>query len=349
MRCELEKPKHLMHDGQHILNPSKYFEWWYFDFDLKNKHHVYIEWHAPNFVSRGKMCLLVFRCYGPRLEQPIIKIFRYHRSLITQKKKKCNILFPSGHIFENNGDYFININEKNLSINLKLERILPPMVVNEEVIVRTKDNHEFFSWNIPLPKANVRGEIDIDKKPIDAEGIAYHDHNWGNLNIGKHLMGWTWLRVFFRDITFILGDITEKDSKKKTQVVLLIDDKGKKINISSLSVEYMNYLSHRRYKLSIPQKIILICSNSENCEIHFEIESNLGFQEFPLGSFENHRCNSFLSMIYYILKLNYAPKNIKRLFGQSLYFQFETKCAMYLDGRLRSSKNCKMEVFTFAN
>jgi len=348
MNAEPKRHVTAFHYGQRIDENSNSFEWWYFDFDLESKHHLYLEWHAPNFAYLGKMCLLVFRCYRPNMNKPIIKVLRYPRSLISQGKNKCDIRIPSGYIVEHNGNYLIKIKEDDFSIDLKLERMFPPTIADEETIFRIEGNNEFFSWNIPLPKAKTSGKIVVDEEKIEASGIAYHDHNWGNLNIGKRLRGWTWVRVFFQDYTFIFGDITEKGSDVKTQVVILLDREGKKIKISSINVKYVNCLSCD-HKLTVPSTIHLSNSTFGNFEINFKIENNLGLQEFPLASFDNHRINAILSNLYYVFKLEYAPKTIKRMFGQSYYFQFESICELLLEGNIICSNKGKMELFSFAN
>ena len=105
-----------MHDGCHIADYKTYFEWWYFDFDLKSQQHIYLEWHAPNFALQDESCLLIVRMHNSAKKNQIkdskMKTFRYHRSMITQKETSCYIVFPSGHIIEKDDKYFIKVNER---------------------------------------------------------------------------------------------------------------------------------------------------------------------------------------------------------------------------------------------
>ena len=345
----MKKAKPTIHDGSHITNYKKFFEWWYFDFDLKSQHQIYLEWHAPNFALKNESCLLIIRMHNnakKQCEDSKMKTFRYSRSVINQKKTSCDIEFPSGHIIEKDDNYFINVRERDLLINLRLERLLPPVATEDEVLYCTRDGKEFFAWNIPVPRAEVTGEIELSGEGIEVQGTAYHDHNWGNLNIGKHLRGWIWVRILFDDFTLIFGDITVRESREKVQVLLLIDKDGKKMDISSLHVEYTDYKKHSNSL--IPYSVLITCNNKKY-RVHLRVENILTIQEFPLGSFENHSWNSTLAKAYYLFKVNNAPEFIKKWFGRSLYFQFVAKGQLYLDGRLTDATNGKMEVFSFAN
>jgi hypothetical protein len=354
----MKKDHTIIHDGCHISNYRTFFEWWYFDFDLNGKHHIYIEWQAPVFNSRDNMCMLIFRIYNhnnrfannqiTKSEDYIIKAFRYKRSLVKINQTLCDILFPGGHIFEQNGNYFIKVKERNLQINIQLERLLPPMIASDEVLIRTQGNDEFLSWNIPLPRALATGQIVHDGDQIQVDGEAYHDHNWGNINVGKYMLGWIWTRIFFDNYTLILGDITLKEFSDKVQVLLLIDKNGDKINISSLKIERACLNIHSGCKLSIPFAISFTSGNKDNYIIRLEIQRTLTIQEFPLCSFKNHLWNAAMARAWYLFKMNMSPRFIKKWFGQSFYCQFSAQGELYIDNTLIDTKPGNMEVISFA-
>ena len=347
----MSKADHFSHDGCHITDYKKYFEWWYFDFDLTSKHHIYLEWHAPNFTLLDTNCLLIVRVHhttNKHSNDQKIKVFRYDRSKISQDETFCKIILPTGIISERDNNYYINIQERGLLINIELERLLPRVSVENELLYRSKNGREFFSWNIPLPRAKVTGEIEISGERIDMQGTAYHDHNWGNLNIGKHICGWIWARIQFQDYTLIFGDITAKESSNQNiQVLLLIDKYGQKIDTTSFSIDCLDHQNLRNS--SIPHRIIISINSDKRYTIHLQAKELLTNQEFPVGSFDNPKLNSFLAKAYYLFKVNYAPNYIKRLFGGSLYFQFIAGGELYIEDRLIESKEGKMEIFSFAN
>jgi hypothetical protein len=340
----------VTHDGCHIHDFRRFFEWWYFDVDLKGGQHIYLEWHAPNFIARDESCLLVIRMHNNAKNKSmnsLTRSFRYHRCLIRQSETSCNIVFPSGHIVEKHNNYSISISEKELSINLTLTRLLPPVIAEDGVLYSTRDGEEFFAWNIAAPRAEVTGKIEVSGEETEVQGTAYHDHNWGNLNIGKHLRGWIWARFFFEGFAVVFGDITARgESGQKVQTLLVIDKDGRKLEISSLHVEYSGYRKHRNS--FIPYDIFITCNN-EKYKLYLQVENITTVQEFPLGSFKSHLWNSNLAKTYYLFRVSNAPNFIKKWFGGSLYFQFVAKGQLHVDGKLADVTNGNMEVFFFGN
>lgn len=344
-------------DGCRIVGQGDFFEWWYFDFDLKSQHHIYIEWHAPMFNLRDNYGTLIIRVYGhqrtflnnnKKPEGPITKVFRYHRSLIAQNGTSCEIVFPAGHIIERDSNYFINVNERDLLIDLKLERLLPRLD-EYETLYCTRGGNEFFSWNVPLPRALATGKIKLDGEYIDVEGTAYHDHNWGNLNIGKHLLGWIWARVLFDDFTLIFGDIANRESERKVQILLFADKNGRKMDTSSLQVDYISFTGDNRHNLPAPAELIITFEDNNKYRAHLRVENSFAVQEAPLGSFKSHFLNSLVTKAYYLFKLNNAPNIIKKRLGRLLYSQAVVKGKLYMDDRLIDTKTGRLEVFSCAD
>jgi hypothetical protein len=347
--------KSSFHDGCHISNWKNYFEWWYFDFDLKNRHNLHIEWHAPVFNMHDNFCMLIIRNYDGdtalckeeiNTDRHVMKVFRYHRSVVGQNKSYCEIKFPAGCIYERDGNYFINVKEKNLLINIELERILPSIISDDEVIYKAGISDEFLSWNISLPRARAKGQLEMDDKIIEIDGLGYHDHNWGNLNIGRHLSKWIWLRVMFDDFTFIFGDIVDRKCYKKS-ILLLIDKNGRKIKPDSLELECNLSTNRTDYKISVPEDIIIKFRNKNKYRVHVKADKFFPVREAPLGSFKNHNLNTLVSNSYYLFKLYNLPDFIKKRLGRLLYFQAIVNADLYIDDQLMDTKSGRMEFLVF--
>jgi len=348
----------VAHDGYHIVDYKNFFEWWFFDFDLGNDNSLQIEWHAPIFNLRDNFCMLILRSYKPKKEPgnakkipdySIIKTFRYPRSSVKQDSESCKIKFPAGVIIEKEGNYHIDIIEKDLAIKIDLKRLLPSLIAEYEVLYSIQNKCEFFSWNIPLPRALATGQIKLDEQYIGVEGTAYHDHNWGNLNLGKYLNGWVWCRVQFDSYTLIYGDISTKKIDERIRKLLFVDINGKKISFSALEIDYTFSSNRTNGRMVSPETIIIKFKNDKKYMIHLRVETNVPIQEAPLGSFGNHSLNALLSSLYYLMRLNYLPNFIKKLFGQLLYFQAIIVAELYVDEKLMDKKNGRLEAISFAD
>jgi len=346
------------HDGCRVLNSKDSFEWWYFDLELRNRYHVHIEWHSPIFNFKDSFNTLIVRIHnfksilgdkdGMKDAFQCVKAFRYHRSNVCQSEKICEIMFPSGYITEKDGNYFINILEKDLRIELKLSRLLPPLSIKDDMLYQTENGRKYLGWYIPLPKAVARGEIEVEGNLIEAEGLSYHDHNWGNLNLRKHLQGWVWARVFFNDFTLIFGDIVSNTPKEKAQVLLFVDREGHTLNAESLKIEYHEFDKQYQYNIMIPRAFSIEIDDRDSYRIVFRRNQEFVTAEVPFGSFDNNLLNLWLVRIYHLFQLHRASNQFRRWLGRFLYFQSEIICELYQNDYLVDRKIGNIEVISFA-
>ena len=143
------------HDGKHIDNYRSSFEWWYFDFDIMNDYHLHIEWHAPIFNLRDNYCMLIVRLHcnkkkgfeESKSKFPIIHTYRYKRNLVSINDGRCEIRFPAGEIYEKNNYYNLWIEEKDLSIAIRMRRKLPFVIQDRGLLLQNNRLKENFYWN----------------------------------------------------------------------------------------------------------------------------------------------------------------------------------------------------------
>lgn len=347
------------HNGCRVSNLRDSFEWWYFDIDLRNHFSIHIEWHSPIFNYKDCFNTLVVRIYNYKnmidgnnralKKSKWIKAFRYHRSTVFQSHKACEIIFPSGYIKEENGNYFINILEEDLRIDLKLTKLLPSLSIEDEMLYRTRNKDEYLCWYIPVPKAAARGEIEIDGNCIEAVGISYHDHNWGNLNLRRYLQGWLWIRIFFKDFTLIFWDINTNNPEEKVRVLLFQDQEGHNIDTKLLKVDYKQFDNQNQYRIETPQTFSVQFGDEERYHIVFQRKRKFVTTEVPLISFNNNFLNLWLIKIYHLFRFCYAPNIFRKWFGRLLYFQSEIIGELYHNGSQKDKQIGKIEVISFAS
>jgi len=344
--------KIFLHDGCHIEDCKRFFEWWYFDFDLENDYSLHIEWQSPVFNMRDDYCMLITRLYNHETASdqsfhPIFKAYRYPRKSIRQDRSSCNIVFPSGFIIEDKEEFHIRFKEKDLCADIKLKRLLPPLSVENEVLLEV-DNQEFFAWNIPLPRASASGNIQAERKKIEMNGIAYHDHNWGNLNIGRYLESWIWTRVQFQHFTLILGDIFVRGRKAPDRSLLFVDEVGNKLTFSDLEIDYSFSLDRTNGRMSTPESIrINFGHHQKYYKIKISILTSIPIQEAPISAFESHQLNTLISKFYYLFKLYHLPDSLRKWIGRLFYFQAVIAAELEIDNKPVDIKNGRLETFSF--
>ena len=345
------------YDGTRTPDSGNFFEWWYFDLELRNRYHVHVEWHSPIFYFKDAFNTLVVRIHkynnmlgnskGMNNKYQPVKAFHYHRSSVFQSEKKCEIIFPSGYIKEENGKYFINVLEKGLRIDLELSRLLPPLSIENDKLYQTKNEREYLGWCVTLPKAAATGKIEIDGNPIEVKGLCYHDHNWGNLNFKKKLQGW--VRVFFRDFSVIFGDITSNKPKEKGQVLLFVDREGHAVNVESLKINYYKFDNQNQYNIRIPRSFFIEFTIKDSYRIVFQRNQNAIVAEAPLFSFDSNFPNLLLVRFFYFFQLHHAPNLIRKWLGRFLYFQSDVTAELFRNDQFIDRKIGNVEVISFAD
>lgn len=347
------------HDGSRIVDLMDSFEWWYFHLELRNRYHVHIEWHSPIFNFMDSFNTLIVRIHnyentlgdnnGMKDNFQCVKVFRYHRSNVFQSEKSCEIMFPSGYIREKDGNYFINILEKDLRIDVKLSRLLPPLSIKDDMLYQTRNGGKYLGWYVPLPKAAATGEIEIEGKPIKAKGLSYHDHNWGNLNLRKYLQCWVWARIFFNDFTLIFGDIVSNPPEEKTHVLLFVDQEGRTVNPKSLKIEYHEFDNQNKYNIRTPRAFSIEIAGKDTYRIVLRRNKEFLTAEAPFGSFDNDLLNLWMVRIYHLFQLHHAPKLFRKWFGRLLYLQSEIIGELYHYDQFMDRKTGNIEVISFAD
>lgn len=344
------------HDGRHIKDFRRYFEWWYFDIDAGKGNDLYVEWHAPIFNCRTEQCILVIRAYSDgapffanrdlTTNLPGMRAYSYPRSQVAIQDGICDIRWPGGKIWEENGTYYLEIAEKEISMSLCLENALPAYGGSEEILFKTENNRETFLWHVPLPRARARGEVRTEKRWLAIDGLAYHDHNWGNLNIGKELKSWVWTRIFFKEYTLVYGELSGRKGGKK-YVLYLIDSKGETLTDISPKVVYGDKTDRREYGIDLIRELSISFGPDRQNRVALVNEKDLGFQEFPLSSFGDHRINASLAGIYYLLGKGIVGKEIRRIIGRGVYHQFATRAEMIVDRKSAETGEGKTEAIYF--
>ncbi|EKD49207.1 MAG: hypothetical protein ACD_63C00227G0002 [uncultured bacterium] len=93
-------------------------------------------------------------------------------------------------------------------------------------------------WRVLIPRAKVKGFVEIDGTKHMVEGEGYCDQNWGNMNFSKFASKWYWGRIFTDNVTAIFADIHPKDGKSKFTPLFLKNKNDLLITTSRAKISY---------------------------------------------------------------------------------------------------------------
>ena len=77
-------------------------------------------------------------------------------------------------------------------------------------LVQIVQTAPYLSWFVEIPYGKVTGSLIYDNKEHDFKGNGYHDHNWGEGDLGQVMEEWYWGRVSINDYTIVFANLRPK-------------------------------------------------------------------------------------------------------------------------------------------
>ena len=246
-------------------------EWWYFDAIFLNNYSVHIGCRTFSKKKFGSV-------------MPFLEIYKDGKLKFDGKKRyrfkhfRTSEEFPLVKIFNNSiiefdQDRFKKTGEWAYKISLNFENYgadLYFIATTKGFKIETKAE----SWTVALPKAKVSGEINLNKKKLNVNGIGYHDHNWNYtfltaLNYGK---AWYWGKIRSKNINIVWANIVKSAKKSEKVGVVNLDNKGY-YNINPENISFKTNRIKRINRKKTPTFFTLqIDENVNNIPIHADIK-----------------------------------------------------------------------------
>jgi len=191
----------------HYTCRRNFYEWWYFDFitdrgDFFNlilhETDIFGVKHEPYY---SLSCLLDNKKYYLKTERDLV-IEKKGKYLATKNKEIVeNARFVKvGLTFQEGNTLKIKINKKN-----------PPTPVANGRLYGTKLG--FGKWTPAIIGERFNGILKLSGKKHNVRGIAYHDHQWGDLPVYKYVKDWVWGH-FHHEETSVVFFIIKSNSNK---------------------------------------------------------------------------------------------------------------------------------------
>ncbi len=173
----------------------------------------------------------------------------------------------------------------------------------------TYGDRDYFAWCVGAPRARVSGTVIIHGETIRAEGIGYHDHNWGVGDMKRIIDHWYWGRLYTDDLTVIYANVhTTKKYGTHSSMPLMVA-RGSEIVISTGEVTSMegprvfDEVANREY----PSTLSL---QADEVDLTFDVRRIVHAQDL-------------LEMIP-VVRSRFVKPIVNRLLGRPGYFRFES-------------------------
>ena len=189
-------------DGRHPYATPDYYEWWYFDGHFDNGYTCATGFHLPFEHYKPHFPALNISIYTPEGEDIAI-IKPVDPSSCSASSEQCDVRMGEHFARQECPDtYHICCRSKRGGADLVFHRKLPGWKPLGKGHLYDNGSESHF-WLVPVPRAEVEGNLYLGEKVVSVKGLGYHDHNWGNVDLHDSLHSWFWGRWHHPDYTAI--------------------------------------------------------------------------------------------------------------------------------------------------
>lgn len=174
-------------NGSHRSEEQGYFEWWYFHFVQTNGDVFNIVLHETDIFGHARLPYISMSIL-PRGGKP-----KYFRTEVKTGIHVGSSYLEVGNLIQETKEA-IRISvvfSESTSLELIIHKALPPLALNDGVLYQTNPEHQSH-WLVEVARAEYQGTLTLEGQTQEIKGIAYHDHQWGNVPIQDFVQDWIW-------------------------------------------------------------------------------------------------------------------------------------------------------------
>jgi len=263
----------LSDDALHPYKDEDYYEWWCFDGKYDNGYSSVLTMHWRNGFIKPHIPTLQMYIYGPDGK-------RYQGLAAVDPKttwastERCDVKLGDSYCrVEDDGRYRVKMQAKKVAVDLTYKNILPPYKRGPGFFPPPEETGGVYhGWVIGIPRGDIVGTLTIDGQVIPVKGEGYHDHNWGNRNMGDGLRGWSWGRMFDGKYTIMYSWILPliEGTSKRPEIYMARDDQPI-VATADMEFKVTNAEYDPETKKDIPLGILL---SGRQGDVKFKIEMN---------------------------------------------------------------------------
>ncbi len=296
-------------NAAHLDDHKLAFEHWYFDARLSDGHIVVGFIQTRELIQRKPgVELHVYRPDGTRLE--VVK--HYADADASASREQCDVRV--GHNWAraelHEGRLPVHrlfLDEDGITFDLTFDSEVPTWMPGGGRT--TYGDRDYFAWCVGAPRARVSGTVTIHGETIQAEGIGYHDHNWGVGDMKRIIDHWYWGRLYTDDLTVIYANVHTTPRYGSHASMPLMVARGSEIVVSTGEVTSLegprvfDEVANRDYPATLSLQ-------ADEVDLTFEVRRIV-------------HANDFLEMVP-VIRSRFVKPLVNRLLGRPGYFRFES-------------------------
>ncbi len=239
-------------------NVEEYYEWWYFDAGFTNGYHLVITYHYRNMFLNPMIPSLQFFVYRP----DGTRVDRYEicdAKSISANPNWCDVRMNKSYVRDTGDHYRVVMDINGNGFDLVFRNTVSPWKPGTGFNYKDEESGMVAGWVVPMPAADVEGELYVKGETIPVKGFGYHDHNWGNYHVYKTYRGWYWGRIHNERYTIDWGWVLPREEDAPTGAPLLIARDGKiELSTDRMEIDFHDMVKDESLGQEYPNR--LVCS-----------------------------------------------------------------------------------------
>ncbi len=249
-------------DASHIYTAGDYYEWWYVDCSFDNGYHMVLTFHYRNHFLDPIIPTTQLMIYHPDGKQTA-RFAMWKPEETYAGPDWCDLRMGDSWLRDlGGGTYELSMVIKGAGARLTLKNVVPGWKLGTGFLYKNEENGKVAGWVVPVPYAEVEGELFLKEGAIAVKGAAYHDHNWGNMRMHEFCSSWYWGRIHHGDYCLDYAWVMPRDPQAPIYSPLLIA-RGSEIVLSTnkIHTELGNMARDPRTGQEYAQSLVITTDN----------------------------------------------------------------------------------------
>lgn len=166
---------------------------------------------------------------------------------INATKDKCDVQIGNSYIRQIGDAYELRVAIDEIDLEATMKSTIPMWRPETGHWYFGEKQDHLFAWFVAQPASVIHGKLRVAGTDKEIIGNAYHDHNWGNMDVNKVMNHWYWAHAKAGDYDIISADIISDGAYGYTRIpIIMIAKNGEVIedNQRKLFIERSNSSLH---------------------------------------------------------------------------------------------------------
>ena len=182
-------------DGLRTDPETSEFEWWFNEGEFDDGSSVVVAYFTKPFFTlrRGARPFVSIRILTPT-GRCIERSLHVAPEQASFSSDRCELRIGSATHDGDLDTYRMRASGDDVEVDLTLRRTSAHWLPASGRI-GFGSPRSYFAWYPPVCNGDLKGTLTYDGEVHRVRGSGYHDHNWGNTSIARHIERWWWTRA----------------------------------------------------------------------------------------------------------------------------------------------------------